>query len=125
MDGTASSSSRSSSSTSRTPRHGGVIIGSPPSVPTHLLRSKKESGSSVSSARVKKEPGSGSFTRVKKEPGSFARVKQEHDAPAPPSSKKVCRLATDAARQLAYQATDDPEEFSGQRAAKRASFNEI
>jgi hypothetical protein len=35
---------------------------------------------------------------VKKEPGSFSSVKKEHDAPAPPSSKKARRLADEAAR---------------------------
>jgi hypothetical protein len=51
------SSSRSSSSTPRTPCAGGIIIGSPPSAPsTRLLHPKKESGSSgACSARVKKE----------------------------------------------------------------------
>jgi hypothetical protein len=44
---------------------------------------------------VKKEP---SVT-----PASFARVKKEHDAPAPPSMKKARRLAEDAACQLEYQ----------------------
>jgi hypothetical protein len=58
-------------------------------------------------------------------PCSFARIKKEHDAPAPHSSKKARRLVEDATRQLAYQASDDPEEFPGQRAAERASFNEV
>jgi hypothetical protein len=40
--------------------------------------------------------------RVKKEPVSFTRVKKEHDAPAPSSSKKARRLADEAARQLDY-----------------------
>jgi hypothetical protein len=35
----------------------------------------------------------------------------EHGAPASPSSKKVCRLTDEAARQLVYQAPDDTEEF--------------
>jgi hypothetical protein len=75
---------------------------------------------------VKKEPGTpASFTRVKKEPDSFTRLKKEHDAPAPPSSKKARRLADEAARQLDYQAPDDPEEFPGLRAAQRESFNEV
>jgi hypothetical protein len=58
MDTPVSSSLRLSSSTPRTP-HGGsiVVIVSPPSVPTHLLRLKKEPGLGASSARVKKEPG--------------------------------------------------------------------
>jgi hypothetical protein len=91
---------------SRTPRGGGgVVIGSPSSAPTRLLRPKKEPRIGASSARVKKEPGTpASFTRVKKEPVSFTRVKKEHDAPAPPSSKNACRLADKAARQLDYQA---------------------
>jgi hypothetical protein len=70
----------------------GIIIGSPPSTPTRLLRSKKE-------------------------PDSFTCVKKVHDAPMPPSSKKARRLSEDAARQLDYQAPDDP--------AERASFNEV
>jgi hypothetical protein len=69
---------------------GGVVIGSPPSAPTHFLRPKKEPGPVVSNARVKKKPGTpASFTRVKKEPGSFTRVKKEHGVPAPPSLKKA------------------------------------
>jgi hypothetical protein len=88
MDAPVSSSSRSSSSTSRTLRGGGGVIGSPPLAPTRLLRPQKEPGLGASSARVKKEPGTpASFTRVKKEPDSFTRVKKEHNAPAPPSSK--------------------------------------
>jgi hypothetical protein len=52
---------------------------------------------------VKKEPGTpASFMRVKKEPVYFTRVKKEHDAPAPPSSKKAHRLTDEAARQLDY-----------------------
>jgi hypothetical protein len=75
---------------------------------------------------VKKEPGTpASFTRVKKEPCSFTHVKKEHDAPAPPYSKKARCLAEDTARQLDYQAPDDPEEFPGQRAAERTLFNEV
>jgi hypothetical protein len=127
MDAPASSSSRSSSSVPRTPRSsGGVVIGSPSSVPTHLLRPKKELGLGASSARVKKEPGTpASFTRVKKEPVSFTRVKKEHGAPAPPSSKKTRRLADEAAVQLDYQAPDGPEEFPGPRAAEVESFNKV
>jgi hypothetical protein len=65
MDAPVSSSTRSSLSTPRTPRAGGIVIGSPPSAPsTRLLRPNKEG--SVTSA-------------------SFARVKKEHDAPAPAS----------------------------------------
>jgi hypothetical protein len=80
----------------------------------------------MSSARVKKEPGTpASFRRIKKEPSFFTRVKKEHDMPAPPSSKKVRWLADDAARQLDYQAPNDPEEFPSQRAAERTSFNEV
>jgi hypothetical protein len=91
MDGPVSSSSRSSSSTPRTPRGGGgVVIGSPTSAPTRLLRPKKEPGPGTSSARVK-------------EPGSFTRVKKEHDTLAPPSSKKARCLTDEAARQLDYQ----------------------
>jgi hypothetical protein len=129
MDGPSSSSSRSSPSTPRTPHADDIAIGSPPTAPhTRLLRPKKESGSSgVSSARVKKEPGTpASFTRVKKEPdvtpGSLAHVKKEPGAPAPPSLKKACRLVEDAALQLEYQA---PEEFPGLKAVELASFNEI
>jgi hypothetical protein len=71
---------------------------------------------------VKKEPGTPtSFTRVKKEPDSFTRVKKEHGAPTPPSLKKACRRC----RGLAYQAPNDPVEFTGQRAAERPSFNEV
>jgi hypothetical protein len=128
MDAPVSSSSRSSSSwTLRTPRGGGgIIIGSPSSAPTRLLRPKKEPRLDASSARVKKEPSTpASFTRVKKEPVSFTCVKKEHDAPAPPSSKKARRLADEAARQLDYQAPDDPKEFPGLRAAKLESFNEV
>jgi hypothetical protein len=128
MDSPVSPSSRSSSSTPRTPRDGGIVIESPPLAPTtRLLRSKKESGSSgASSAWVKKETGTpASFTRVKKDLGSFTRIKKEHDAPAPPSLKKARRLTEDVARQLAYQAPDDPEEFPGPRAAERTSFNEV
>jgi hypothetical protein len=66
-----------------------------------------------------------SFRRVKKEPGSFTHVKKEDDAPAPHSSKKAWRLAAAAACQLDYQAPNDPEEFPGQRAAKRTSFNKV
>jgi hypothetical protein len=44
MDAPVSSSSRSSLSTPRTPRAGGIVIGSPPSAPTRLLCPKKESG---------------------------------------------------------------------------------
>jgi hypothetical protein len=122
-----------------TPRVSDIVIGSPPSAPsTRLFHPKKESGSSNASsaqvkkegsatptsfARVKKEPCS--FTRVKTEPCSFTRVKKEHDALAPPSSEKARRLVEYASRQLAYQAPDDPEEFPGQRAAERASFNEV
>jgi hypothetical protein len=62
---------------------------------------------------------------VKKEPVSFTRVKKEHDKPAPPSSKKARRIADEATRQLDYQASDDPEEFPGLRAAERESFNEV
>jgi hypothetical protein len=52
---------------------------------------------------VKKEPDTpASFMRVNKEPVSFTRVKKEHDAPAPSSSKKARRLADEAARQLDY-----------------------
>jgi hypothetical protein len=88
MDDPVSSSSRSSSSMPRTPRNGGIVIGSPPSAPTHLLCPKKD-------------PGHGaSYARVKKEPGTFTRVKKEHGAPAPPSSKKAHRLADEVARQL-------------------------
>jgi hypothetical protein len=104
MDGPASSSSRSSSSTPRTLRAGGIVVGSPPTAPsTRLLRPKKESGSSeASNARVKEEAGvPSSFTHVKKEPGvtpiSLARAKKEPGAPAPPSSKKARRLVEDAA----------------------------
>jgi hypothetical protein len=112
---------------SRTPRGGGgVVIGSPSSAPTRLLRPKKEPRIGASSARVKKEPGTpASFTRVKKEPVSFTRVKKEHDAPTPPSLKKARRLANKAARQLDYQAPDDPEEFPGPRVAEVESFNEV
>jgi hypothetical protein len=68
---------------------------------THLLLQKKEAGSSgASSTRVKKEPGV--------TPASFAR-----------------HLEEDAARQLEYQAPNDPEEFPGQRAAERTSLNEV
>jgi hypothetical protein len=125
MDGPVSLSSRSSSSMPRTPRSG-IVIGSPPSAPTCLLRPKKEPGSSgASSVWVKKETDTpASFTHVKKESGSFTRVKKEHDAPTPASSKKARRLTEDAARQLAYQALDDTE-FPGKRAAERASFNEV
>jgi hypothetical protein len=126
MDAPASSSSRSSSLAPRTPSGGGgsVVIGSPSSAPTYLLRPKKEPRLGASSARVKKEPGTPpSFTRVKKEPVSFTRVKKEHGAPAPPSSKKARRLANEAAGQLDYQALDDPEEFPGLRAAEVESFN--
>jgi hypothetical protein len=70
-----------------------------------------------------------SFARIKKDPGvtpaSFTHVKKEHNALAPPSSKKARCLAEDAARQLEYQAPDDPEEFPVQRAAERASFNKV
>jgi hypothetical protein len=105
----------------------GIVIGSPPLVSTRVLRPKKEPGSSgTSSARVKNEPDTpASFTHVKMEPGSFTHVKKEHDAPAPPSSKKARHLAEDASRQLDYRATDDPEEFPSKRAAERASFNEV
>jgi hypothetical protein len=58
MDAPVSSSSRLSSSTPMTPHGGGiVIIVSPPSAPTRLLRPKKEPGLGASSARVKMEPG--------------------------------------------------------------------
>jgi hypothetical protein len=114
MDGSASSSSLSSSSARRTPRgSGGVVIGLPSSAPTRLLRPKKEPGLGASSARVKKEPV------------SFTRVKKEHSAPAPPSSKKARRLADEAAGQLDYQAPDDPEEFPDLRVAEVESFNEV
>jgi hypothetical protein len=74
---------------------------------------------------VKKEPGTpASFTRVKKEPVSFTRVNKEHDAPAPPSSKKARHLADEATRQLDYQASDDLEKFPRLRAAELESFNE-
>jgi hypothetical protein len=113
MDGPMSSSSRSPSSTPRTPGSGGVVIGSPPSVSTRLLRLEKDRGPDASSARVKKEPGMlASFTRVKKEPGSLTRVKEDQGG-APPSSKKARRLTDAAARQLAYQASDDLKEFPG------------
>jgi hypothetical protein len=59
------------------------------------------------------------------EPSSFTHVKNEHDAPAPPSSKKVRHLAKDATCQLDYQAPDDPEECPGKRAVECASFNEV
>jgi hypothetical protein len=66
---------------------------------------------------------------VKNEPGvtsaSFAHGKKEHDAPAPPSTKKACRLGEDTACQLEYQAPDNPEEFLGLRAAECASFNKV
>jgi hypothetical protein len=128
MDGPVSSSLRSSSLTPRTPHSGDdVVIGSPPSAPTCLLRPKKEPEPGASSARVKKEPEPGassarvkkdpgtpaSFARVKKEHGSFTRVKKEQGAPAPPSSKKARRLADEAARQLDYLTPDAPEEFPG------------
>jgi hypothetical protein len=58
-------------------------------------------------------------------PGSFTRVKKEHDALVPPSSKNGCRLTEGAARQLEYQAPDNPEEFPDQRVAECASFNEV
>jgi hypothetical protein len=91
-----------------------------------LLRPKKEPKPGASSARVKKEPGMpASFARVKKEPDSFTHVKKEHGAPALSSSKKARRLADEAARQLDYQTPDAPEEFPGQRAVERASFNEV
>jgi hypothetical protein len=127
MDALASSSLWSSSSAPRTPRGGGSgVIGSPSSVPTRLLHSKKEPGLGASSSRVKKEPGTlASFTRVKKEPVSFTRVKKEHGAPAPPSLKKARRLADEAAGQLDYQAPDDPEKFPGLRVAEVESFNEV
>jgi hypothetical protein len=65
MDAPVSSSSRSSLSTPRTLRAGSIVIGSPPSAPSiRLLCSNKEG--SVTSA-------------------SFARVKKEHDTPAPAS----------------------------------------
>jgi hypothetical protein len=97
----------------RTLRGGDIVIGSPPSALTRLLRPKKEPGLGASSAQVKKEHG------------SFTRVKKEHDAPAPPSSKKACCLTDEAARQLDYQAPDDPEVFPGLREAERESFNEV
>jgi hypothetical protein len=111
----------------RTPRGDcSIVIGSPSSAPTRILRPKKEPGLGASSDWVKKEPGTpASFTRVKKEPVSFTRVKKEHDAPAPPSLKKARRLADEAARQLDYQALDDPKEFPGPRAAEVESFNEV
>jgi hypothetical protein len=85
---------------------------------TRLLRPKKEAGSSgASSTRVKKEPGV--------TPASFAHVKKENNAPAPPSTKKARRLGEDVARQLEYQAPDDPEEFPGLRATECATFNEV
>jgi hypothetical protein len=62
---------------------------------------------------------------VKKEPDSFTRVKKEHNAHAPPSSKKARRLADEAARQLDYQVPDNPVEFPGPRAVERESFNEV
>jgi hypothetical protein len=37
---------------------------------------------------------------VKKEPGTFTRIKKEHGAPTPASSKKARRLADEVARQL-------------------------
>jgi hypothetical protein len=43
----------------------------------------------------------------------------------PLSTKKARCLTTDAACQLEYQASDDPEEFLGLRAAERASFNKV
>jgi hypothetical protein len=55
----------------------------------------------------------GSLARVKKEPG------------APPSLKKAQRLAEDTALQLEYQASDDPVEFPGLKAAELASFNVV
>jgi hypothetical protein len=114
MDAPASSSSWSSSSVPRTPRGGvGGVNGSPSSVPTRLLRPKMEPGIGASS------------TRVKKEPVSFTRVKKEHDALTPPSSKKARRLADEAAGQLDYQALDNPEEFPGLRAAEVESFNDV
>jgi hypothetical protein len=114
MDASASSSSRSSSSASRTPRGGGgVVIGSPSSAPTRLLRLKKEPGLGASSARVKKMSGT---------PTSFTRVKKEHGAPVPPSSKKARRLANEAVGQLDYQASDDPEEFPSLRTTEVESF---
>jgi hypothetical protein len=121
MDGPVLWSLRSSSSTPRTSRSSVIVIGSPPSVSTHLLR-PKELGPGMSSAWVK-EPGP--FTRVKKEPGSFSHVKKEHGMPASPSSKKARWLTGDTARQLAYQAPDDSEEFPSQRAVERASFNKV
>jgi hypothetical protein len=59
------------------------------------------------------------------EPVSFTHVKKEHDALAPPSSKKARHLADEAADQLDYQAPDDLEEFPGLRAAEVESFNEV
>jgi hypothetical protein len=125
MDGPVSSSLRLSSSTPSS----GIIIGTPPSALTRLLRPKKEPGSSgASSARVKNKAASpASFTRIQKEPGvtlgSLARVKKEPGVP--PSLKKVRRLAEDTALQLEYQASDDPVEFPGLKAAELASFNEV
>jgi hypothetical protein len=98
----------------RTPRGDcSIVIGSPSSAPTRILRPKKEPGLGASSDWVKKEPV------------SFTRVKKEHDAPVPPSSKKARRLADEAARQLDSQALDDPKEFPGLRATKVESFNEV
>jgi hypothetical protein len=39
--------------------------------------------------------------------------------------KKARCLADEAARQLDYQTPDETEEFPGQRAAERASFNQV
>jgi hypothetical protein len=65
---------------------------------------------------------------VKKEASApltpLVRVKKEAGV-VPPSMKKACRLAEDAAHQLQYQAPDDSDEFLGQRAAERASVNEV